>query len=139
MTRSERVRAACERFAEGPPDQESVETVDEGVEAALDAALADLGGLDGLDALRADFGRALNVNHGLQDVLFGLQDVLFEKARALRADRDRLRGALRKIADASHSIPTADEAWLIVRLRVVRHVAQAAIRASATVDSEAGT
>jgi len=55
MTRSERVRAACERFAEGRPD-EKAETVDQGIEAALDAALADLGGLDGLDEAPGRFG-----------------------------------------------------------------------------------
>jgi len=54
MTRSERVRAACERFAEGRPD-EMAETVNQGIEAALDAALADVGGLDGLGRM---IGRA---------------------------------------------------------------------------------
>lgn len=32
MTRNERVRVACERFAEGPPEGHA-ETVDQGIEA----------------------------------------------------------------------------------------------------------
>lgn len=72
MTRDERVRVACERFAEGPPEGRA-ETVDQGIEAALDAALSDEGGLDGLERLRADLSTTL-------------------------ADRDQLREALRTIS-----------------------------------------
>jgi len=112
VTRSERVRAACERFAEGPPDQESVETVDEGVEAALDAALADLGGLDGLAVL---------VNVAASD--FATEKRLNAK---LTADRDRLRDALRQVVER------AGEHWGPLDLAL--DGAETALR-----ESEAGT
>lgn len=86
MTRADRIRAACERFAEGPPEGHA-ETVDEGIEAALDAALADVGGLDGLDArLRED---ALEIR-GLYDDLHTAEGMVNQA----NADRDRLREAI---------------------------------------------
>jgi len=90
MTRDERVRVACERFAEGPPGGHA-ETVDQGIEAALDAALSDVGGLDGLGLL-ADL---TDQSRPLEDRKAAL--LTTEYYARLRADRDRFREALRVI------------------------------------------
>lgn len=55
MTRDERIAAACAGYVSGDPPRRHRD----GIALALDAALADVGGLDGLDglsALRADRG-----------------------------------------------------------------------------------
>lgn len=90
MTRAERIRVACERFAEGPPEHLAPETVNEGIEAALDAALADLGGLDGLTLL-ADLTDQARPMEDRRATL-----VTTEFYERLLADRDRLRDALRE-------------------------------------------
>jgi len=110
MTRSKRVRAACERFAEGPPVHLPGETVDEGIEAALDAALKDVGGLDGLEVM----GKALASG-------FATEKRLNAK---LTADRDRLREALRRL-----TVEQRTEGY-----DTAREAGRAALR-----DSEAGT
>lgn len=83
MTRSERIQAAIRAFADGAT-----------VPAVLDAALADLGGLDGLDRTLAHHDRMCEVVG--ECAVEG--DAAIAERDALRADRDRLRRALRMIA-----------------------------------------
>lgn len=126
MTRADRIRAACERFAEGPPEGHA-ETVDEGIEAALDAALADVGGLDGLDArLRED---ALEIR-GLYDDLHTAEGMVNQA----NADRDRLREALRRFTGSGDIALGAGVDDLRRRLEALDQTARNVLR-----DSEAGT
>lgn len=84
MTRAERIDRACAGYV---GSTEPGTTHRDGIEAALDAALADVGGLDGLgDALTRLDDRARQIEERQQVV------------DRYRADRDRLREALRTIA-----------------------------------------
>jgi len=114
MTRSERIHVACERFAEGRPD-ERAETVDQGIEAALDAALADIGGLDGLEATLADM------------------EVLDRESARLARDRDGLRSLLSSIASNAHVRPPS-----VRLLTSIEEKARYAVRESKAGDGSPG-
>lgn len=91
MTRDERIDRACAAYV---ASTEPGTTHRDGIEAALDAALADVSGLDGLDTL----ARRIGAGDDYADHLAGRTTEQAQEIDALRADRDRLREALRWVA-----------------------------------------
>lgn len=77
MTRDERIKAAAAEVARAWADDAPGPLTPDNIIAALNAALADVGGLDGLATPVGEMDR---------------------ENTALRADRDRLRSALRVVA-----------------------------------------
>lgn len=140
MTRDERIQAAEAAARETAPRYgDEADCV-----AILDAALADLGGLDGLVDLTRDLAGAEASRDAAEAQIAALiangkgatrqlNDMRGE-CDALRADRDRLREALMFAARGDDSNSTASKAWLAARLRSVAERAREALR-----DSEAGT
>lgn len=114
MTRAERITAA----AQAAEDAEENDPLTGVWAAALDAALADLGGLDGLDTL----SQRVEAGDDYADHLAGRTTAQAQEIDALRADRDRLPDELR---DA-----LAERCWREMRrLREDRYRLREALRA----------
>lgn len=123
LTRAQRLEAAQAAWSD--PDSGA-----DGLAAALDAALADLGGLDGLEG--AD---GLLARDEADRALVRAESAAAHNLAALRADRDRLRDALSALHRANKAY------WLDWRQRdeTLEAALATAYAALSAADSEAGT